>query len=160
MIEPSLRVPSVFNECLVLATICGRSLFQSQQYHLSKVYGDPVLETTEQRRWLDGLLTTRLQALFQFYPSPTETYDPLLLFANILGQATVIYCCKIAMELPAPPAADAWRWSSELSNYQRRALEASSAIVGLASTLRELPFSKVSCAFRMKPPLSAKHWFM
>ncbi|KAF5865671.1 hypothetical protein ETB97_002643 [Aspergillus alliaceus] len=142
MTEPTLKVRSSFNECLILATICGRSLLQSQRYHISKAYGDMVLGWTEQRRWLDSLLTSRLQAILQCYPSPTEAYDPLLLFASILGQATVVYFCK-AMAGSVVTPVDPLLGNSELSNYQNRALEASATLIHLATTLRELPFSKI-----------------
>jgi hypothetical protein len=133
MTEPTLKVRSSFNECLILATICGRSLLQSQRYHISKAYGDMTMDLTEQRRWLDSMLMNRLQVLSQ-YPAPTESYDPLLLFANILGQATVIYFCKAMTDTAEGP---------DGSHYQYRALEASTNIISFASTLRDLPFSRV-----------------
>ncbi|KAJ5591586.1 fungal-specific transcription factor domain-containing protein [Penicillium hispanicum] len=142
MTEPTLNVRSSFNECLILATICGRSLLQIQRYHISKAYGDVVLDLAEQRRWLKSLLTTRLQVLLQYYPSPTEASDPLLLFANILGQATVVYFCKAMIESAEIPV-DPLQESIEIANYENQALEASAAIIHLATTLRELPSSKI-----------------
>ncbi|KAJ5310737.1 uncharacterized protein N7443_003198 [Penicillium atrosanguineum] len=142
MTELNIKFRSPFNECLILATICGRSLLQSQRYHISKAYGDMAMDGSDQRRWLDSILTSRLQILSQYYPSPTESYDPLLLFANILGQATIIYFCKAMTDT----VADSNRSNNEITeilNYKARALEASAAIIRLASTLRELPFSKV-----------------
>ncbi|CEJ61681.1 hypothetical protein PMG11_10205 [Penicillium brasilianum] len=141
MTEPTLKVRSSFNECLILATICGRSLLQSQRYHVSKAYGDTTTNWMEQRRWLDSILTNRLQVLSQFYPPPTESYDPLLLFANILGQATVIYFCKAMNDTTADGSLDTN--NSEFIQYQYRALEASTNIISLASILRDLPFSRV-----------------
>ena len=146
MTEPTLKVRSSFNESLILATICGRSLLQSQRYHISKAYGGMVLDWAEQRRWLDSLLATRLQVLLQCYPSPTESYDPMLLFVNILSQATVVHFCKAMINSAEIPVENS-QASSELSNYHNRALEASANIIRLATTLRELPFSKVSVQF-------------
>jgi hypothetical protein len=142
MTQPTLKVGSSFNECLILATICGRTLFQIQQYQISKAYGDTLLDSTEQRLWLNSLLTTRLQALSQYYPSPIKVYDPLLLFANILGQVTVIYFCKAMME-STPSSADPLQGDTEFSDYRNRALEASTTIIHLATTLCELPVAKV-----------------
>ncbi|KAH8690305.1 fungal-specific transcription factor domain-containing protein [Talaromyces proteolyticus] len=142
MTDPNLKVRSSFNECLILTTICGRSLLQSQRHNISKAYGDMVLDCAEQRQWLDGLLTERLDILSQCYPSPIESYDPLLLFVHILGQATVVYFCKAMIE-SAAIAVDPLNKSCELSNYQNRALEASSTIIYFATTLRELPVSKI-----------------
>lgn len=143
MTEPNIKIRSPFNECLILATICGRSLLQSQRHHISKAYGDMAMDGSEQRRWLDSILLNRLQILSQFYPSPIESYDPLLLFANILGQATIIYFCKAMTDTVADPSGRGQE-NPEIMNYKARALEASAAIIRLASTLRELPFSKVS----------------
>ncbi|OGE58531.1 hypothetical protein PENARI_c001G09168 [Penicillium arizonense] len=124
MTEPTLKVRSSFNECLILATICGRSLLQSQRYHISKAYGDMTMDWTEQRRWLDSILTNRLQVLSQCYSASTESNDSLLLFANILGQETVIYFCKAMTDTAAGLG---WMALS----------------MGIpTSTLRELPFSR------------------
>ncbi|KAJ5675116.1 fungal-specific transcription factor domain-containing protein [Penicillium maclennaniae] len=142
MTDLDVKVQSSFNECLILATICGRSLLQSQRYHISKAYGDMAMDGSEQRRWLDSILTDRLQILSRCYPSPTQSYDPLLLFANILGQATMIYFCKAMTETVADSTGPDHE-NPEIMNYQSRALEASTAIIRLTSTLRELPFTKV-----------------
>ncbi|CAI7593856.1 unnamed protein product [Penicillium glandicola] len=143
MTDPDLKVRSSFNECLILATICGRSLLQSQQYHISKAYGGMTLDGTEQRLWLENLLTTRLQVLSQCYPSPMDVYDPLLSFASTLGQATVIYFCKTILDSTIIPD-DELQGNGDLFGPQNRALEASTNIIRLASTLRDLPFAKVS----------------
>lgn len=122
MTEPNLQVLSPLNECLILVTLCGRSLLRDQQFQISKAYGDPLLDESDQRHWLDSNLSTRLQILSQCYPSPTEAYDPLLLFAHILGQATVIYFCK-GME--SETSRIDWReGSSEAVGCQSRALTA------------------------------------
>lgn len=143
MTEPTLKIRSSFNECLILATICGRSLLQIQRYHISKAYGDMTMNWTEQRRWLDTILSNRLQVLSQCYPAPTDSYDPLLLFANILGQATVIYFCRPMTDTAAGPDGPLNGNNPEYIQYQYRALEASTNIVSLTSILRELPFSRV-----------------
>ncbi|RAL00197.1 Zn(II)2Cys6 transcription factor [Aspergillus ibericus CBS 121593] len=142
MTEPTPKVRSPFNECLILATICGRSLLRGQQYNISKAYGEIPLDWTEQRWWLDGILTTRLQVLSQCYPSPNEVSDPLLLFANILAQATVIYYCKGIMSL-FPTPVDHSDASPEVMECVNRALTAAADIVRLAKMLLEFHFSKI-----------------
>ncbi|KAL2844387.1 fungal-specific transcription factor domain-containing protein [Aspergillus pseudodeflectus] len=140
MTDASLRLRSPFNECLILATICGRSLLQSQQYQISTAYGGTPVDWVEQQRWINTLLLNRLQVLSQYYPAPTESNDPLLLFAHIVAQATVIYCCKTMTDLAT------LQESSERSsdyNHAHRALGASERIIHLAKTLPELPISKV-----------------
>jgi hypothetical protein len=146
MTEHSPKLRSPFNECLILATICGRSLLRGQQYNISMAYGDMAMDWEEQRRWLDSILTTRLQVLSQCYPSPTEAYDPLLLFANILGQITIVYYCKGMMELLASPV-DPLKSNTEVLECQRRTLVATETVVRLGKALRELHFSKVGQVF-------------
>ncbi|KAK4868315.1 hypothetical protein LT330_007037 [Penicillium expansum] len=141
MTDPDIKVRSPFNECLILVTICGRSLLQNQRYHISKAYGGMAIDYMEQRLWLENLLTTRLQVLSQRYPSPTDVYDPLLLFASVLGQATVIYFCKTIDSTIIPDGE--LQGNIDLFGPQNRALEASTNIIRLASTLRDLPFAKV-----------------
>lgn len=141
MTDPDLKVRSPFNECLILVTICGRSLLQNQRYHISKAYGGMAIDYMEQRLWLENLLTTRLQVLSQCYPTPTDVYEPLLLFASVLGQATVIYFCKTIDSTIIPDGE--LQGNIDLFGPQNRALEASTNIIRLASTLRDLPFAKV-----------------
>jgi hypothetical protein len=136
--DPDLKVRSSFNECIILATICGRSLLQSQQYHISKVYGGMALDWTGQHLWLENLLTTRLPVLSH----SADAYSPLMLFASILGQATVIYFCKTMMNSTIT-FDDEIQATGELFNHQNRALEASTNIICLASRLRDLPCAKV-----------------
>lgn len=142
MTDPDLKVRSPFNECLILVTICGRILLQSQQHHISKAYGGMTIDYMEQRLWLETLLTTRLQVLSQCYPSPTEVYDPLLLFASILGHATVVYFCKTIMDSIIIVDGEV-EVNVDIFGPQNRALEASTNIIRLASTLRDLPFARV-----------------
>jgi hypothetical protein len=140
MTDASLRLRSPFNECLILATICGRSLLQSQQYQISTAYGGTPVDWAEQQRWINTLLSNRLQVLSQYYPAPTESNDPLLLFAHILAQATVIYCCKTMTD--SATLQESSKRSSDY-NHAHRALGASERIIHLAKTLPELPISKV-----------------
>lgn len=142
MTKSSITVQSPFNECLILLTICGRSLLQGQQLKISKVYGHTASGDLKQCHWLDELLTTRLQILAQFYPSPNEAYDPLLWFANILSHTAFVYCCNSLMQ--TLEASGAIEDNAAYMGYQSRALTAVEAIVGLAQMLPNLHFSKVS----------------
>ena len=140
IIEHSPRTTSSFNECIILATICGRILFQGQQYRVRCVYEDVAMDWSDQYQWLDGILTKRLHVLSQYYPLPTETCDPKLLFANIMGQATVVYLCKGVESVCGPN--DAGR--ALLAQYQHKALTAAEQIVNLAKALTESHLFKAS----------------
>ncbi|KAL3482128.1 fungal-specific transcription factor domain-containing protein [Aspergillus californicus] len=139
MTDSTLKVRSSFNECLIFATICGRSLLHSQQYQISKAYGEISLDCTQYRRGLENLLLSRLQLLSQIYPIPTQSNDPLLLFTHILAQATIIYHYKTMTKSTEPANSPE---SSEFT-YQQRALEASQAMIRIARALQTLPFTKV-----------------
>ncbi|KAJ5651936.1 hypothetical protein N7507_009362 [Penicillium longicatenatum] len=117
------QTTSPFNECIILATICGRSLFQAQQCGVRFVYGDLAPNWTDQHRWLDNVLTNRLQVLLQYYPSPSQICDPMLSFAHIMGQASVIHLYK-GMESVAWAVNEAG-WVVE---YKRHALNAAQEI--------------------------------
>jgi len=129
---------SPFNECVILATICGRSLLHAQQYSVRFVYGDLAPNWIDQHQWLDNVLTNRLQILSQYYPSPTQICDPLLSFAHIMGQASVIHLYK-GMEAVVW-AVDKEAWVLE---YRRRAFNAAQEIVRLAKGLTEFNYFKV-----------------
>nr|UBX54553.1 fungal Zn(2)-Cys(6) binuclear cluster domain [Aspergillus sp.] len=132
------QTTSPFNECVILATICGRSLFHAQQYSVRFVYGDMAPNWTDQHQWLDNVLNNRLQILSQYYPSPAQICDPMLSFAHIMGQASVIHLYK-GME-SVVWAIDEGAWVVE---HQRRALNAAQEIVKLAKGLTEFHFFKV-----------------
>ncbi|KAH6886925.1 fungal-specific transcription factor domain-containing protein [Thelonectria olida] len=139
--EPNLHVRSAFNECLILATISGRSLLRGQQSNISKIFGGQASDLPEQRRWLDHILTTRLQVLSECYPSPAEANDPLLLFAHVLGQATVVYYCKGIMETVSSPVEEVGS-EPDVLEWQQRASSASTTIIRFAKRLRDLHYSK------------------
>ncbi|KAL4812710.1 fungal-specific transcription factor domain-containing protein [Aspergillus spinulosporus] len=132
------QTTSPFNECVILATICGRSLFHAQQYSVRFAYGDMAPNWTDQHQWLDNVLNNRLQILSQYYPSPAQICDPMLFFAHIMGQASVIHLYK-GME-SVMWAIDEGGWVVE---YQRRALNAAQEIVRLAKGLTEFHFFKI-----------------
>lgn len=153
MTEQSPRIRSSFNECVILATICGRSLFHGQQYHVLRVYEDVSPDWADQHRWLDTILTSRLNILSKYYPLPTETCDPMLLFANIMGQATIIYLCK-GMESVLWTIDDGKALAVE---YQQRALAAAEQIISLAKVLMGFHLFKVSLHLVLLVPLVSRH---
>jgi len=140
IVEQSPQTQSSFIQCVIFANICGRSLFYGQQYNISTFYGGGPLDYSIQYQWLDDLLTTRLQILSQYNPSPTEAHDPILLFTSIIGQAAVMALCK-GMELKL--AADSDGGASVVA-CQLRALTAATQIVKLAKALTEFPIFKAS----------------
>ncbi|KAJ6116996.1 hypothetical protein N7512_006721 [Penicillium capsulatum] len=129
---------SPFNECVILATICGRSLFHAQQYSIRFVYGDLAPTWTDQQQWLDHILANRLRILSQSYTEPAHTSDPLLLFTHIMGQASVIHLYKGVQSVMG--AADK---EALVAEYHRRAFNAAQETVKLAKGSIEFNFLRI-----------------
>lgn len=142
--DASPKTLSPFNECVILASICGRNQSHGKQSALFESTKTTAREWGEQRQALDSMLATRLQVLSRYYPPPNEAYDSLVLFANILGHAVDIHCCKGLIESLGRSNSPLGLASDEMSQYQNRVLVATETIVRLAISLRELHFSKAS----------------
>ncbi|KAK6381629.1 hypothetical protein LTS17_004688 [Exophiala oligosperma] len=142
--ESSPRFTSPFTESIVLTTLYGRSLLRSQQHSILSVYGDGGdSDWLAWHRWLDNTLKIRLQVVARLCAlSQTAASDPFLLFTNILGHGAVVYLCKCAMQSAASLARQPDVYA-EVLQCQARALAAATAVVRLASELRELHFSKI-----------------
>lgn len=143
ILEHRPRVKSGFNECIVLATICGRSKAHGQQYIVRRAFGDIAPEWPSEREWLDTILNSRLQILSQNYLSLADMYDPLNLFSNILGQITIIHLCQ-GMESALWGTSE---WARQIVPYQQHALAAAERIIALAGVLKEYQLFKVREAF-------------
>jgi len=106
---------------------------------MSCLYGETTPNWLEKHRWLDDILTNRLQILSQYYASSTDSCDPMLLFANIMAQATVISLFT---------AMESVMWASNeekmaVEKYQQRAALAAEELVRLAKALTEFHIFKV-----------------
>ncbi|KAJ5180887.1 hypothetical protein N7492_004097 [Penicillium capsulatum] len=137
MTEPAPSFRSPFTECLIWITLCGRIMLLNREQSILATYGDSVVDLSQQRQWLDELLANRAHALSQLYPPPSETYDPLLLFANVLSQTAIAYWCNGLMQQQVNPV------SHEYLSYQYRVLSAVRQICYLAQILSNLHFSKL-----------------
>lgn len=135
--RPSVLSP--FNECVILATICGRSLLQRQQHSIKQVYGDSV-GSPEQEAWLEAVLENRLRILDECYAPPTDGCDPTLLFANIMAQATVVYLCQ---SMPGAGLSRTGTTGTVNQAVLQRTLQAVEKATGLAETLSKFYVFKV-----------------
>ena len=144
MTEPSPRIWSPFNECVILVTICGRSLLHGQKSHVLSVYQDEFPAWSDQHRWLDNILANRLEILSQHYHATASMCDIMPLFANIIGQVSVIYLCK---------GVETVSWTCEESRvlalkYRQRALAATEQVVNFAKALSDFHLFKACfCGF-------------
>ncbi|KHN98029.1 citrinin biosynthesis transcriptional activator CtnR [Metarhizium album ARSEF 1941] len=135
--HPTTRSP--FNECIILATMCGRTLSHNQQYNIRCLHGDSETEWSDWDPWFDNVLLARLQLLSKRYPSPTNGYDPMLLFAHAIAQVSVIYLCKEVKSMVWPNG----KARCLQPEYQQRALNAAEHMVNLAYALVDFGVFKV-----------------
>ncbi|CAG9989259.1 unnamed protein product [Clonostachys byssicola] len=141
VVAPGPATP--FNECLILATICGRSLLHCQQHKISLAYGGLTVDWAAQNQRLDETLKARLEAFSESYGSPTTKMNgPLSDFVGILGQTTVVYMCKGIMET-LYSATNLGTSDNGKEEIQLRASDAIAAIISLLQPLREIHFSKI-----------------
>lgn len=136
-------IKSPLNECIMLVAMCARTLFHAQQYRNQPClysYGDS--DRLEWQNWLDNVLSSRLQTLAEDYPSPVNSPDPTLLFANFLAQATVIYLWKGIRFIER--RGDNSRGQRLAAEYQQRARSAVERTVELAHSLSDFPYFKAS----------------
>ncbi|CAH0033972.1 unnamed protein product [Clonostachys rhizophaga] len=141
IVAPGPAAP--FNECLILATICGRSLLHCQQHKISLAYGGLTVDWAAQNQRLDETLKSRLEAFSESCGSPaTNINGPLSDFVGIFGQATVVYMCKGIMETLCS-ATNLGRSDNGKEEIQLRASNAITTIISLLQPLREIHFSKI-----------------
>ncbi|KAJ9150919.1 Zn(2)-Cys(6) zinc finger domain protein [Pleurostoma richardsiae] len=108
---------SLFGECIILATICARSLLQAQQYHISCAYGEMAPD----------------------WPAHHRLYDSMLLFTKIMAQATSAYLRKGVDSL----AWSAGHTSDLMIQCEKLALAAAEEVVDSAKALNDFHVFKI-----------------
>ncbi|AEO68596.1 uncharacterized protein THITE_23050, partial [Thermothielavioides terrestris NRRL 8126] len=94
--EPrALSAPSSpWVECIVFCTLWGRALSHQQRSKLEHFHGPVAVAFRERQVRLDELLTSRMRLFQQRYAPGAVKSDPMLLFTNLVAQATVLSLCK------------------------------------------------------------------
>lgn len=133
---------SSFTECIVLATICGRSISHMQQSAVERLYGHESQDFWDRHRWLDTLVTHRIQILSLQYLFPSEQVDSMLLFTNMFAHATFLFLTKI-IETMSRETGD---YQPSVMEHTKRSLSAAHEIVHLARALSQLSCFKVCFA--------------
>lgn len=137
--DPIPQVISPFNECIIFATICGRSIFHGQQHHVRYIYGDVSQDCSGQHTWLRNILSRRLRILSEHYDSVADTCDAMILFSNMMAQVTVIVLYKGMNDVMH--AIDPG--GTLVNEYKQRALSATEQMIKLATALTVLHVFKV-----------------
>ena len=134
---------SSFMECIVLATICGRSISHMQQSTVERLYGPVSQDFWDRHQWLDTIVTQRMQTLSSQYLCPSEQVDPMLLFTNMFAHATFLFLTKIIETV----SRETGEYQPTVVEYAKRSSSAAHEIVHLARALSQLWCFKVRCAF-------------
>lgn len=135
-------VKSPLNECIMLIAMCARTLFHAHQYSTHCLYSQTECDHLDWQKWLDNVLSVRLQTLAQDYPSPINSCDPTLLFASCLAQASIVYLCREIQSIEWPNGGG--RGIPMVADYQQRAFDAVECSIGLARSLTDFPLFKVN----------------
>jgi len=126
-------------ECAILVTICGRAMSHRQVSNVERAYGNTPHDFWVRHEWLDGMINRRLDALMINYPVVSAVGDPMLLFAFMLAQTTVIYLTSIMEGLgqygPYQPT---------VAEHQTRAVRAAREIARLSKVHEQVGYIKVS----------------
>lgn len=137
------RMLTSFTESIVLATICGRALSHRQQSTVEYIYGDVSQDCWDRHQWIEAILTERLQVLSITGAAGSELADPLLEFANVMAQTTVLYLYNIAESLPYKQN----ETCIILTLYENRALSAARQITHITQAFPQLNYFKASPLF-------------
>lgn len=135
------RTLSSFTECILLVTICGRSVSHRQQCTVERVYGNISQDFWNRHQWIDTILSQKIQILSLNDRYALELMDPMPLFTNMAAQATVLSLCKAIQSVP-------WEtddYQAVIDEYENRALLAAHEIVTLSKALTHLSCFKASC---------------
>jgi hypothetical protein len=138
----SQQTPSSFTECIILATVCGRCLTHQQQSMVERVYGsDASQDFWDRHQWLSAILTNQIHILTQMNPSPSPLADPMLFFANMVAQTTVLFLYQIMKST-------AWQTTDQhqaiITECEKRSLTAAQQVVDLVEASAPFIFYKVS----------------
>lgn len=82
---------SSFTKCIIVVTICGRTMAHQQQSKVECVYNNVSEDFWNRHHWLDAILTQQELILSLEYPSASEHVDPTMLFIDMMVHKTVLY---------------------------------------------------------------------
>ena len=129
-----------FTECIIQATICGRSIAHKHQTTVERLYGHVSQDFWDRQCWLDTILTKRIQVLSMQEFFPSDQIDPSRLFARMLAHASFLYLSNIVTSSSLEPSEQ----QLNAMRYEKRALSSAQDIVRLAKALPQLSCLRVS----------------
>jgi Fungal specific transcription factor domain len=130
---------SSFSECIILATICGRTISHRHLSMVDGMYGSNPQEFWSRHEWIDTALATRISMLSLTYPFQPEHMDPMLLFTKMIAQTTILCLQKIIESLTW----ETGEYNNLILEYEQRSRLAAKETVELAKELTHLSYFKV-----------------
>jgi hypothetical protein len=122
----------------MLVTICGRALCHKTMLTKDIMYGSPQGDFEMRHDWLDKMLNQRLHNLQANYPLVDSSSDPMIMFAYMVAQCTIIYLRHIKESSPSSRTLGALNGRQD--QLQERALWAAQEIARLARDHENLYF--------------------
>ena len=122
-----------------MAAMYGRALKHQEQSAVERACGSVFQDFWDRHNWLDAVLTNRIQALFKKIQCCGDCVDPVLSFANMVAQATMLSLYKTmrSMELAANEC------RSTVLAFEQRSLDAADKIVASTAEIRQGAFFHV-----------------
>ncbi|OKL58352.1 hypothetical protein UA08_06013 [Talaromyces atroroseus] len=130
---------SSFSECIILATICGRTISHKHLSMVDGMYGSNPQEFWSRHEWIDTALATRISMLSLTYPFQPEHMDPMLLFTKMIAQTTILCLQKIIESTTW----ETGEYNNLILEYEQRSRLAAKETVELAKELTHLSYFKV-----------------
>ena len=135
---------SPFAECILVATICGRSLSHKKRSMVEQSYGEVTADFCRRHQWLSTILTARIRSLTP--PTPYDISgltDPSLIFAALTANMNVLFLCDVIESMPLGTEES----HAILTDYKQRSLEAAHETGKLIAASTQLNLFQVSLSF-------------
>lgn len=108
---------------------------------VERVYGnDASQDFWDRHQWLGAILTNQIHILAKMNPSPSTLVDPMLAFANMVAQTTVLFLYQIMKST----ARETDEHRAVVIKYEEQSLAAAQEVVDLVDALAPFMYFKVS----------------
>lgn len=141
LVKPTQRKGPLLTNALFWLPFAGEACCSASKTISSRLCGQVALDQPDQHRRLAVILDGRLQMLSENYAPPTDVYDPMLLFAHIMSQATILYISQNTLREVARPQDSSQNETK--AKTQQRALAAADKIIALTRCLADFHVFKV-----------------
>ncbi|KAJ5895128.1 Transcription factor [Penicillium taxi] len=130
----SYKFSCPLTECVIVATIWGRSLMHKNSSQVKNVYGDATSEFWERHQWLDNTLRTHLQSLSWREQSNSGLSDPMLIFVMLITTTNILFLNNLIQSLP--PGTE--QWNRLVMEYRQLSLATTKDIRLMVEALTQL----------------------